>query len=136
MQDLAAGRIDYLCEIVTTAKPQVDGGTIKGIAMLDSKRSPALPNLATAEEQGTKGIIAYTWNALFAAKNTPEPIVSKLNSAMLQAMHAPAVKDRLSSLGAEIVSDSQASPAALAKLVKDETEKWAVPIKASGVTVE
>ena len=51
-------------------------------------------------------------------------------------MHAPAVKDKLSALGAEIVPDNQATPAALAKLVKDETEKWAVPIKASGVTVE
>jgi tripartite-type tricarboxylate transporter receptor subunit TctC len=136
MQDLAAGRIDYLCEIVTTAKPQIDGGTVKGIAMLDTKRSPALPNLPTAEEQGTKDIVAYTWNALFAPKNTPEPIVKKLNGAMIEAMHAPAVKDRLSSLGAEIVSDDKATPAALAKLVKDETEKWAKPIKASGVSVD
>jgi hypothetical protein len=46
------------------------------------------------------------------------------------------VKDRLSSLGAEIVPDNQATPAYLAKLVKDETEKWAKPIKASGVTVD
>jgi tripartite-type tricarboxylate transporter receptor subunit TctC len=136
MQDLAAGRIDYLCEIVTTAKPQIDGGTVKGIAMLDTKRSPALPNLPTAEEQGTKDIVAYTWNAIFAPKNTPDPIVKKLNGAMLEAMHSPAVKDRLSALGAEIVSDDHATPAALAKLVKDETEKWAKPIKASGVTVE
>jgi tripartite-type tricarboxylate transporter receptor subunit TctC len=136
MQDLAAGRIDYLCEIVTTAKPQIDGGTVKGIAMLDTKRSPALPNLPTAEEQGTKDIVAYTWNAIFAPKNTPEPIVKKLNGAMLDAMHSPAVKDRLSSLGAEIVPDDRATPAALAKLVKDETEKWAKPIKASGVSVD
>jgi tripartite-type tricarboxylate transporter receptor subunit TctC len=136
MQDLAAGRIDYLCEIVTTAKPQIDGGTVKGIAMLDTKRSPALPNLPTAEEQGTKDIVAYTWNAIFAPKNMPEPIVKKLNGAMLEAMHSPVVKDRLSSLGAEIVPDDRATPAALAKLVKDETEKWAKPIKASGVSVD
>ena len=45
MQDLIGGRIDYICEVVTTIKSQLDGGTIKGIAMLDSKRSPALPNL-------------------------------------------------------------------------------------------
>jgi tripartite-type tricarboxylate transporter receptor subunit TctC len=135
-QDLAAGRIDYLCEIVTTAKPQIDGGTVKGIAMLDTKRSPALPNLPTAEEQGTKDIVAYTWNAIFAPKNMPEPIVKKLNGAMLEAMHSPVVKDRLSSLGAEIVPDDRATPAALAKLVKDETEKWAKPIKASGVSVD
>jgi tripartite-type tricarboxylate transporter receptor subunit TctC len=136
MQDLAAGRIDYLCEIVTTAKPQIDGGTVKGIAMLDTKRSPALPNLPTAEEQGAKDIVAYTWNAIFAPKNMPEPIVKKLNGAMLEAMHSPVVKDRLSSLGAEIVPDDRATPAALAKLVKDETEKWAKPIKASGVSVD
>ncbi len=136
MQDLIGGRIDYICEVVTTIKSQLDGGTIKGLAMLDSKRSKALPDLPTAEEQGTKDLIAYTWNAIFLPKNAPEAIVNKLNGAMLQAMHAPEVKDKLSSLGAEIVPDNQASPSALAKLVKDETEKWAVPIKASGVSVE
>ena len=94
MQDLAAGRIDYLCEVVTTAKPQIDGGTVKGVAMLDSKRSPALPDLLTAEEQGTKDVIAYTWNAIFLPKNAPEPIIKKLNGAMLDAMHSPVVKDR------------------------------------------
>jgi tripartite-type tricarboxylate transporter receptor subunit TctC len=136
MQDLIGGRIDYICEVVTTIKSQLDGGTIKGIAMLDSKRSPALPNLATAEEQGTKDLIAYTWNAIFLPKGAPDAVVKKLNGAMLEAMHSPAVKDKLGALGAEIVSDDRATPAALAKLVKDETEKWAKPIKASGVTVE
>lgn len=136
MQDLIGGRIDYICEVVTTIKSQLDGGTIKGIAMLDSKRSKALPNLPTAEEQGTKDLIAYTWNAIFLPKGTPDAVVKRLNTAMLQAMHAPEVKDKLSSLGAEIVTDNQAAPEYLAKLVKDETEKWAVPIKASGVTVE
>jgi len=136
MQDLIGGRIDYICEVVTKIKSQLDGGTIKGIAMLDKKRSPALPNLATAEEQGTKGLVAYTWNAIFLPKGAPDAIVKKLNGAMLEAMHSPAVKDKLSALGAEIVPDNQATPEYLAKLVKDETEKWAVPIKASGVTVE
>ena len=72
MQDLIGGRIDYICEVVTTIKSQLDGGTIKGIAMLDSKRSPALPNLPTAEEQGTKDLIAYTWNAIFLPKGAPD----------------------------------------------------------------
>jgi len=136
MQDLIGGRIDYICEVVTTIKSQLDGGTIKGLAMLDSKRSKALPDLPTAEEQGTKDLIAYTWNAIFLPKGAPDAVVKKLNGAMLEAMHSPAVKDKLGALGAEIVSDDRATPAALAKLVKDETEKWAKPIKASGVTVE
>jgi tripartite-type tricarboxylate transporter receptor subunit TctC len=136
MQDLIGGRIDYICEVVTTIKSQLDAGTIKGIALLDSKRSAALPDLPTAEEQGTKDLIAYTWNAIFLPKGAPEPIVKKLNGAMREAMHSPLVKDKLGALGAEIMPDNQATPAYLAKLVKDETEKWATPIKASGVTVE
>jgi tripartite-type tricarboxylate transporter receptor subunit TctC len=136
MQDLIGGRIDYLCEVVTTIKSQLDGGTIKGVAMLDTKRSKALPDLPTAEEQGTKDLVAYTWNAIFLPKNTPEAIVKKLNGAMVQAMHSDVAKDKLGSLGAEIVSDNQATPEYLAKLVKDETAKWAKPIQASGVVVE
>jgi tripartite-type tricarboxylate transporter receptor subunit TctC len=136
LQDLAGGRIDYVCEVITTAKPQIDGGTLKGLAIFDSKRSSALPDLPTAEEQGTKDLLAYTWNALFLPKNAPEPVVKKLNGAMIEAMHTSVVKDKLGALGAEIVPDNQATPAYLKKLVTDETEKWAKPIKASGVSVE
>jgi tripartite-type tricarboxylate transporter receptor subunit TctC len=136
LQDLAGGRIDYVCEVITTAKPHIDGGTLKGLAIFDTKRSKALPDLPTAEEQGTKDLIAYTWNALFLPKKAPDAIVKKLNGSMIEAMHSSLVKDKLSALGAEIVPDDQATPDHLAKLVKDETEKWAKPIKASGVSVD
>ena len=129
MQDLEGGRIDYLCEIITTAKPQFDGGTVKGLAILDSKRSPALPNLPTAAEQGTDNLIAYTWNAIFLPKGTPEPIVKRLHDAALEAMHTPSVRDRLESLGAQIVPDNEVTPQYLASFVKSEIEKWAAPIR-------
>src|ERR1051325_1046076 len=64
MQDLQGGRIDSLCEIMNTAKPQIDGGTVKGLAIMDKKRSPVLPDLPTAAEQGT-AVEAYTWSAVF-----------------------------------------------------------------------
>jgi len=136
MQDLEGGRIDYLCDIITTAKPQIEGGSVKGIAILDAKRSPALPNLPTAAEQGTPDLIAYTWNAIFLPKDAPAPIVTKLHDAALAAMHTPAVRDRLTGLGAEIVSDQDATPEHLGEFVKSEIAKWAVPIKASGVSVD
>ena len=135
MQDLQGGRIDYLCEIITTAKPQIDGGTVKGLAILDSKRSPALPNLPTAAEQDTD-IVAYTWNAIFLPKGAPEPIVQKLHDAALDAMHAPSVRDRLEGLGARIVPDDETTPQHLGSFVKSEIDKWAAPIKASGVSVD
>src|SRR5262249_12837650 len=56
------GRIDYLCEIVSTAKPQIDGGTVKPVAIMTKERSPALPSVPTGLEQGTPNLEAYTWN--------------------------------------------------------------------------
>jgi len=136
MQDLQGGRIDFLCEVITTAKPQVDGGTVKALAIFHKERSPALPNLPTALEQGTEKLEAYTWNAVFLPKNAPADVVRKLNDAIVQTIKTPSVRERLSGLGAQIASDDRATPAFLGQLVKDEIEKWAAPIKASGVVVD
>ena len=136
LQDLEAGRDDYMCDIITTAKPPIDAGALKGLAIFDSKRSPALPAVPTAAEQGTPNLIAYTWNAIFLPKNAPAAVVKTLHDAALEAMHSPQVRDRLTSFGAEIVPDADATPQHLGDLVKSEIAKWAVPIKAAGVTVE
>ena len=136
MQDLIAGRIDFLCEIISTAKPQIDGGKVKAIALMTKKRSPVLPNLATAEEQGVKDFEAYTWNAIFMPKGTPDAIVKKVHDAAVAAMDTPAVKDRLQGLGASIVPANQRSPEYLGGFVKSEIAKWAGPIKASGVSMD
>jgi tripartite-type tricarboxylate transporter receptor subunit TctC len=135
MSDLQAGRIDYLCDVATTAKAQIDGGTVKAIALMDRTRSPALPDVPTTLEQGMD-VEAYTWNALFLPKGAPMAIVRKLNAAIVEAMHSASVKDRLEALGAQIVPDDRATPDYLGNFVKSEIAKWAVPIKASGVTAD
>lgn len=136
MQDLIAGRIDFLCEIITTAKPQIDAGAVKAIAIMTKARSPALPNLPTTAEQGMPNLEAYTWNAIFLPKGAPANIVKKLNDATVQAMKTPAVRTRLEGLGAVFVSEDRTTPEALGKFVQSEIEKWAGPIKASGVSIE
>jgi tripartite-type tricarboxylate transporter receptor subunit TctC len=136
LQDLEGGRIDFLCDVMTTAKPPIESGAVKGLAVFDSKRSPALPDVPSSAEQGMPNLIAYTWNAIYLPKGAPAPIVTKLHDAALAAMHTPAVRERLSGLGAEIAPDDQATPDYLAKFTKSEIEKWAVPIKAAGVSVE
>ena len=135
MQDLHGGRIDFLCEIVSTAKPQIDGGAVKAIAIMTKERSPALPNLPTAAEQGTP-MEAYTWNAIFLPKGTPEPIVKKLSDAANEAMNTPAVKERLATLGAVVVPPDRRTPQYLSSFVKSEIEKWAEPIKKSGAQLD
>src|SRR5215213_8571226 len=136
MTDLQAGRIDFLCEIVSTALPQIQGGAVKAIATLTRARSPVLPDLPTAHENGLANFEAYTWNAFFLPKGTPEPIVRKLHQATLQAMEVPAVRDRLQGLGAMLVTPDRRSPEYLARFVESEIRKWAEPIRSSGVSVE
>jgi tripartite-type tricarboxylate transporter receptor subunit TctC len=136
MQDLAAGRIDYLCEIVTTALPQIQGGTVKPIVMLSLDRSPVLPNLPTANESGLPKFEAYTWNAIFLPKGAPREIVNKLHDAIVETMKTPTVKNRLEGLGVMIVPPEKETPEYLDQFVKSEIEKWAAPIRASGAEVE
>jgi tripartite-type tricarboxylate transporter receptor subunit TctC len=136
MQDLLGGRIDFLCDILNTAKPQIDGGTVKAIAIMTKERSPALPNVPTGLEQGSKGFEAYTWSAIFLPKGAPAAIVKKLNDAVVQTIKTPEVRARLEGLGAQVVSENRATPEYLGQFVKSEIEKWEGPIKASGVTVE
>lgn len=135
MQDLMSGRIDYLCDIVTTAKPQIDGGSVRPIAILTKERSPVLPNVPTAIEQGFD-VEAYTWNAFFLPKGTPRAIVEKLNKATVDAMKTPAVREKLESAGLRFVSDDRTTPEYLARFVTSEIAKWAAPIKSSGITVD
>jgi tripartite-type tricarboxylate transporter receptor subunit TctC len=135
MQDLMGGRVDYLCDIITTAKPQVDAGTVKAIAILTRERSKVLPNVPTAIEQGFE-VEAYTWNAFFLPKGTPEAIVERLNHATVEAMKTPAVREKLESAGLQFVSDDRTTPEYLAKFVQSEIVKWAAPIKAGGISVD
>jgi len=136
MQDLIGGRIDYICNIITTALPEIQAGLVKPITITSKERSPLLPDLATAQEQGVAGFDAYTWDAVFLPKGTPEPIVRRLNGAIVETVNTPIVRQRLAEIGASIVAPERRTPEYLDKFVASEIEKWAGPIKASGVTIE
>jgi tripartite-type tricarboxylate transporter receptor subunit TctC len=136
MTDLIGGRVDFLCDIITTAKPQIDGGTVKAIATLAKTRSPALANVPTAEEQGVADMEAYTWNAFFLPKGAPAAIVKKLNEATVEAMKSPNVRSKLEGLGAVFVSPERTTPEYLGKFVQSEIAKWEKPIKAAGVSAD
>jgi tripartite-type tricarboxylate transporter receptor subunit TctC len=135
MQDLMSGRVDYLCDIITTAKAQIDAGTVKPIAILSKERSPALPNVPTAKEQGFD-VDAYTWNAFFVPKGTPEPAIGKLRDATVEALKTPAVREKLEAAGLKIATDSQTAPDYLGRFVQSEIEKWAAIIKAGGISID
>ena len=133
MADLIAGQVHYMCSNSAGALPQIEGGTVKGIALLARARSSLMPTLATAEEQGLKDFEAITWTAFFLPKGTPPEIVDKLHAATVQMMDTPALAERMRELGVTLVPSERRSPQYLADFVAREIEKWGAPIKAAGI---
>jgi tripartite-type tricarboxylate transporter receptor subunit TctC len=136
MQDLIAGRIDYGCNLAPSALPQVEGGKIKALAMLSRARSPIAPQLVTAHEQGLTNFEAYSWNGIFVPKGTPAPVVAKFARAANDVLDMPAVVDRLKTAGVTAVGRERRSSAYFAQFVRAEIDKWAGPIKASGLSAD
>jgi tripartite-type tricarboxylate transporter receptor subunit TctC len=136
MQDLVAGRIDYLCDSVSTELPQIKSGAVKAIAVLSRHRSAVLPDVPSAQEEGLKDFEANNWIGLFFPRRTPEPIVRKLHDATVAAMNTPSVRTHMEEIGTDLVSPDRTSSAYLQKFVDSEIKKWAVPITQSGVSVD
>ncbi len=136
MQDLIAQRVDYLCIDTPIAIPQIESGAIKPIAILSHGRSPSLPNVAAAHEQGLTDFEASNWSALFPPANTPAFIVQKLHDATVAAMNNPTVKTRFKEDGIDLVADERRSSSYLAHFVIGEVAKWAGPIRSSGLALE
>ncbi len=133
--DLIAGRIDYLCIDTPIAIAQIEAHAVKAIAILTRARSPSLPALATAQEQGLAGFEASNWCALFLPRHTPDAIVRRLHDAAVATMDTAAVQAQLPRIGATVVAPERRSPEYLQKFVEGEIARWAAPIRASGVTL-
>jgi tripartite-type tricarboxylate transporter receptor subunit TctC len=135
-QDVIGGRIDYVCPITGTAISVIESKQVKALALLSKNRTPILPNLATADEQGLANFDAYIWNGLFLPKDTPDAIAKKLHDVTVEAMNTPAIQERIKEIGGSVVAPERRSPEYLRRFVEDEIAKWAAPIKASGISMD
>jgi tripartite-type tricarboxylate transporter receptor subunit TctC len=136
LQDLIGGRIDYLCLTDLTARAQIEGGTIKAVAVLGKNRSPHLPGVASAREQGLADFDVGIWYALVAPKAVPEPIVRKLQAATVAAMELPIVQMQTQKMGADLVPADERSSEYLQKFFASEMAKWSKTIKDTGITLD
>jgi tripartite-type tricarboxylate transporter receptor subunit TctC len=136
MQDLIAGRVDYLCDTIQTGAAQAKAHTVKGIAVMSMKRAPIIADLPTSGEQGLPGVEASAWNAFFFPKGTPDPIVRRMNKAMGDMLENAALRKRLEDLGLEIVPPERRSPEYLAKFLPEEIERWGKIIRAAGISAD
>jgi tripartite-type tricarboxylate transporter receptor subunit TctC len=136
MQDLMGSRIDYVCDVISTALPLIRGKSIKPIALLSPQRNAVLPDLPTAEEQGLAGFDADAWNGFFLPRGTPDAVVRRLAKVTSDVLDIAWVRERIEGLGLNVPAPERRTPDYLAKLVPSEIEKWAGPVKASGVAAD
>jgi tripartite-type tricarboxylate transporter receptor subunit TctC len=136
MQDLIGGRIDYICDFIQTALPQLQAGAVKAIAILSPSRSPMLPDLPSADEQGLAHFDTANWYGLFLPNGVPSSIVQRLHDMAIKALETSSFRDQLHSHGVDIVAPERRSPEYLAQFLRDDIAKWTAPIKASGITAD
>jgi len=129
MNALVAGQVDYMCDQIVNAVPQINGGTIKAYAVATPERNPSLPNVPTTTEAGLPAFQAQAWNAMFAPKGTSPEIIQKLNAAAAKALDDETVRKRLLELGSVIPAPADRTPQALGTLVKNEIAKWTPVLK-------
>jgi tripartite-type tricarboxylate transporter receptor subunit TctC len=136
MQDTLAGRIDYQCPSAPVALPQIEAKAVRALAILSRSRSPSMPDLPSAHEQGLADFDVPSWYALFLPAGTPADIVRRLNGATVAALNASSVQQRLKEIGSDLVAPERTSPEYLGKFVAAEIDRWAGVIKASGIQLE
>jgi tripartite-type tricarboxylate transporter receptor subunit TctC len=136
IQDLVGGQIDLMCAEASQTLTYVRGGKIKAFAVMAHTRWPALPDVPTTDEIGTPGMYISFWHGLWVPKATPKAVIAKLNTAVVDTLADPTVRQRLTDLGQVIATRDQQTPAALAAYHKAEIEKWWPIIKAANIQVE
>ena len=128
--DLMSGNIDFAQVQIFQAAPYVRDGRMRALGVTASRRSPHLPDVATASEQGLTGWSSYNWNGILAPAGTPAAIVERIHAALSRPLNDPATRKQLQDIGYEVSGDG---PAPFAAFLKAETEKWAQVAKSAGI---
>jgi tripartite-type tricarboxylate transporter receptor subunit TctC len=119
--DLIGGQIAATFANALTAKPQVDSGRVRALAVSGPKRIEALPAVPPVAEAGVPGYEAMQWYGMAAPAGTPAPVIARLNAEAVKALQSDEMKEKLALDGAQPVGST---PAEFAALIRSELEKW------------
>ena len=131
--DLLAGQIDLLWDQVTNALPQIQAGTLHGIAITSPKRLDQLKDVPTTAELGMPEVSYTMWHGLYVVKGTPKETVNALNSALRKALSDPGLQEKLEQLGTLPFPDSEMTPEAHASLFAADLPRVAKLVESSGI---
>jgi len=127
------GQVDYMFDSITSAKPHIESGKLKALAVTTAQRSSTLPDLPTVAESGMEGYELTPWFATFAPAGTPPEIIEKLHGSMMKAMDNDRVRQIFATIGAEHIGST---PKELADYLAEETAKWKKIIDETGISVD
>ena len=134
--DLMAGNVDLMFDNLPSSMPHIRSGRLKALAVTSAARSSALPDVPTVAEAGgpaLKDFEASSWFGLLAPAGTPTDVVNRIQQETAKALATPAMRERLQAQGA---IPSGNTPAEFARLIDEETKKWARVVKVSGAKVD
>ena len=133
LNDLLAGTVPMIFLNQDVALPHIKAGKLRALAVTSKERNPLYPDVPTISESGYKGFEALSWSGLSVVKGTPQPIVDKLEAAMVQAMQSPNFRQRLTSTGF-VIPVTGSKP--YTEFVKSELDQWTRVIKSAGIKPE
>jgi tripartite-type tricarboxylate transporter receptor subunit TctC len=131
MQDLVSGKVDLLCDQITSALPQIQGGAVKAFAVTSTEPVEAL-KLPTIAASGMPGFKVTIWHGLYAPKGTPRAAIERLNGALRTALKDANIRKRLDELSTIAATEEQATPAFLTRHLQSEIAAWKKVIDAVG----
>jgi tripartite-type tricarboxylate transporter receptor subunit TctC len=131
--DLMGGQIDVGFDQLSAAMAFIKSGKTRALAVASPMRSKTLPDLPTLAESGVTGADASTFTGILAPAKTPSEIVAKLSAALVKTLKTDAVRERFTTLGAEVLPST---PEQLGQFIKDDLAKWSKVVKTAGIKVE
>ena len=136
INDILAGAIDGSCDLVASVSGQVQGGAVKALVVAADERSPAVPDVPTANEAGLPEFKAETWTGLYAPKGTPPAVLARLRETVTKVLAEPEVQQRFKSIGAEVPKADRQGGDYMLKLVIEEVDRWGAIVKKAGVELK
>jgi len=130
--DLVAGHIFAHVDQISSSLPFIKSQRIRAIAVTTAKRAAALPDLPTLAESGVPGFDASTVTGILAPAATPSTVIAQLNTALHKVLATPAVRERFTTLGAEVQPSSSEE---LGKFIRDDLAQWVKVVKQAGIKV-
>ena len=133
LTDVVGGHAQIMFATLVSALPHVQSGRLRAVAVTSAKRARHVPDVPTMIESGVPDFEAVGWYMVLVPSRTPAPVMARMQGAVAEALNQPAVRERLTGDGAEVVADK---PEEAKRFLEAEIKRWGAVVKAAGLKVQ